>query len=104
MFNRLAIIALLGVSLCSAKSFPFNLADISQAGSVKLKPGEYAVKVDGDKVTLVDHSGHAIETNAKLETADHKFAYTEVAISSAGGTNRIESITLAGSKNKVVFQ
>jgi hypothetical protein len=104
MLKRLAILALLGISLASAKSYTFTLSNPSQAGSAQLKAGDYTLKLDGSQVVLTDTKGHQISTTAKVETADKKYDQTEVSVSSAGGANRIEWIALGGSKNKVVFQ
>jgi hypothetical protein len=104
MLKRLAIIALLSVSLASAKSYTITLSDACQAGSSQLNPGEYTLKLDGSKVVLIDTKGKAIETAAKVETADRKFDQTAVFISKTDGANRLQSITLAGSKSKVIFE
>ena len=104
MLKRLAVIALLGVSLASAKSYTITLSDPCQAGSSQLKAGQYTLKVDGAKVVLIDTKGKAIETTAKVETADRKFDQTAVVISKVEGANRLQSITLAGSKSKVIFE
>jgi hypothetical protein len=97
MLKRLAVIALLGVSLASAKSYTITLSDACQAGSAQLKTGQYTLKVDGSKVFLIDTKGKAIETTAKVETADRKFDQTAVVISRGDRANRLQSITLAGS-------
>lgn len=104
MLKRLAAIALLGVSLASAKSYTITLSDTCQAGTAQLKPGQYTLKLDGPKVVLIDNKGNRIETTAKIETADRKFDQTAVVISRADGANRVQSITLAGSKSKVIFE
>lgn len=104
MHKRLAVIALLGISLASAKSYTITLSDACQAGGAQLKPGQYTLKLDGPKVVLVDSRGNSIETTAKIETADRKFDRTTMVISRAGGAARLQSIALAGSKSKVVFE
>jgi hypothetical protein len=104
MLKRLAIIALLGVSLASAKSYTITLSDTCQAGSAQLKPGQYTLKLDGSKVVLLDNRGKAVETTAKVETAGRKFDQTAVVISKQDGANRLQSVALAGSKSKVVFE
>lgn len=104
MLKRLAVIALLGVSLAGAKSYTITLYDDCQAGGAQLKAGQYTLKVDGSKVVLIDNRGKSVETNAKIETADRKFDQTSMVISKADGTPRLQSIALAGSKSKVVFE
>jgi hypothetical protein len=104
MLKRVAILALLGVSLASAKTYTFTVADPAQAGKVQLKPGEYSLKLDGSQVVLMDTSGRRIDTTAKVESADRKFDQTVVSFSKVDGTNRIQAIQLGGSKTRVVFQ
>jgi hypothetical protein len=104
MLKRLASIALLGVSLASAKSYTITISQLCQAGGVQLKPGQYTLKVDGPTVVLVDSRGNRIETAAKIETAERKFDQTAIVISRADGTARLQSIALAGSKSRVVFE
>lgn len=104
MLKRLAVIALLSVSLASAKSYTVSLSDACQAGGAQLTPGQYTLKLDGSKVVLMDDKGITIETTAKVETRARKFDQTAVSISKTGGANRLRSITLAGNKSKVVFE
>ena len=104
MFQRIAIIALLAVSLASAKSYSFTVADPAQAGATQLKPGEYHIKLDGSDVVLTDNEGRRIDVSAKLEQADQKFNATSVFMSREEGTPRITAIELGGSKLRIVFE
>ena len=104
MFKRLAIVALMSVVLASAKTYTFTISEPATAGSAQLKPGEYKLKLDGTQVVLIDNGGKQIDTTAKVETADRKFNQTSISISTADGSNRIISIELGGSTNRVVFE
>jgi hypothetical protein len=104
MLKRLAILALVSVSLASAKSYTITLSDPCLAGTTQLKPGKYTLKLDGSKVSLIDHRGNTIEAPLKVETVDRKFGQTAIEISKVDGSNRLQAITLAGSKAKVVFE
>jgi hypothetical protein len=105
MLKRLVIAALLlGVSLASAKSYTISLSDACKAGQAQLQPGQYTLKLDGNKVVLIDRTGRSIEVTAKVETADRKYGQTAVAVSRADGASRIQWIALGGSKSKVVFE
>ena len=98
------ILMLLGAALASAKTYNFTLSNAAQAGSTKLDPGQYSIRLDGDKVILKDAAGHEVSAAAKVESADHAFRDTEVSATNANGTNHIEWIGLGGSKSKVIFQ
>ena len=104
MFKRIAIIALVAVSLASAKSYSFTVYDRSQAGAVQLKPGYYHIKLDGSDVVITDNEGRRIDVSAKVEQADQKFSQTAVFTSNAEGAPRIEAIELGGSTIRIVFQ
>ena len=108
MFKRYAILALVmaGVLLAgsktSGKTYTFTISEKAAAGAVQLKPGEYHLKLDGTQVMLIK-DGKQIETTATVESGDRKFDATAIVSSSADGSNRILSIQLGGSNNKVVF-
>jgi len=104
MFKRFTIVALMSVLLASAKSYTISISDPATAGTTQLKPGEYKVKLDGTQVVLMDNNGKRIDTLAKVETAEHKFDQTSISISKADGANRIVSIQLGGSTNRIVFE
>jgi hypothetical protein len=106
MLKRIAIIALLGVSLASAKTntYTFTLTDPTLAGKAQLQPGEYTLKVDASQAVLMDRKGHQIDATAKVETSDRKFDQTSISISATGGPAHIQWIELEGTKIKVVFE
>jgi hypothetical protein len=98
------MLALLGVSLASAKTYTFTVPEPSHAGQVQLKPGDYNLKVDGSQAVLMDGAGHRIDATVKIETADRKFDATTIYRSKADGTDRIRYIELGGTRNKAVFE
>ena len=104
MLKQMALLALLTLSLASAKTFKFSLPEIAQAGDVQLKPGEYRLQVDGSKAVLMDKDGRPIDVNAKVETADYELSYTAVCFSRADGTTRIQAIYLENRRSRVVFE
>ncbi len=110
MFKRLTIVALMSVLLVSAKSYKgyksytINITDPATAGSTQLKAGEYKLKVDGTQVLLIDNTGKQIDATAKVETAERKFDQTSISFSRADGGNRLISIQLGGTANRVVFE
>jgi hypothetical protein len=105
MLKRFVMFALLAGGLASAKSYTFAISEVNQAGSTQLKPGFYTLKVDEQKVELIElKTGKPVETKAKVEEGDKKFETTSVSTSKAGSVIKIDSIGLAGTKSKVVFQ
>jgi len=106
MLKRIVLtaIALAGVSFASAKTYTIRISDTCQAGTVQLQPGEYKVKLEGSKVVLVDSKGRSIEAPAKVEETGQKFPYSSVATSRTEGGNRLNWISLGGSKTRIVFE
>ena len=112
MFKRIAILMILCVAVVSAKTFTlmraktftFTISSAAHAGAVQLKPGEYKIRLNGPEVVLTDQSGHQIDTAAKIETADRKFAQTAIIMSHEDGGSRIVLIELGSTNSKVVFE
>ena len=104
MFKRIAMLALVAVSLVSAKTYHFAVSDPAQAGTAQLTAGEYRLKLDGSQAVLMDKTGHQIDTGVKVEEAERKFDHTAVTTTQENGTVRIESVELGGSNKRVVFQ
>ena len=102
MLKRVATLALISFSIVSAKTYTFTVSQAVQAGTQKLSPGEYKLKLEGSKVTLEDHRGHAINAPAKLESANRKYSETAVEVSNAHGASRLDSIELRGTTDRVV--
>jgi len=84
MLTRLLLAVLLSVSLAAAKSYNVTLSSSAKVGDMELKPGEYKLKLEADKVVLIDRDGRAIEPK--------------------DGTNKLQWIALGGSKSRVAFE
>ena len=104
MLVRLLLVALLGISLASAKTYNFTLSNQAKAGSTTLKAGQYTLKVDGSKVTLKDATGQNVPAKTKVENADQTFRDTEVSTTQKNGNEQVQWIGLGGSRNRIVFE
>jgi len=104
MFKRFMAIAALTVWIAAAKSHTITISESGKAGSVDLKAGVYSLKIDGPQVVLTDPKGHPIGATAKVETADQKFEYTSVVTAKSDGINRIVSVEIGGTRNRIVFE
>lgn len=108
MLKRIIMFALLCVLIASAKNsgktYSFSVKDPTVAGSTQLKPGEYRLKVDGAQVVLTDKDGKVIDTSARLEPVERRFAQTAILSNDSDGAHRIVSIQLADSMYSVVFE
>ncbi|MGJ5816501.1 hypothetical protein [Paludibaculum fermentans] len=87
-----------------AKSYDFSLSAPVNAGTVKLEPGRYTVKVDGTSATLIlAKNNKTIEVPMKVAEGTTKFKTTAVNTKQGGSAVELTSIDLGGSKMKVEF-
>jgi hypothetical protein len=70
--------------------------------AIGFKAGDYRLKVDGQKIKIVDGK-REVELAATVETGDQKFAATTVRYADQGGKVTIAEIRLGGTRTKLVF-
>jgi hypothetical protein len=107
MLRKLLVLTLvLGVSIALAKTYTINIARPAQVGTAELKPGQYSLKVEGNKVVLTSRTDrNTVELEAKkVETAERKFDNTAIVFREAEGKTTIRSIALGGSNLRVIFE
>jgi hypothetical protein len=98
------ILTVSSLSFASTKTYEITLAGPTKAGNLTLKPGEYRLKVDGDKATFTFmETSKQFTTSVKVETTDKKFEDTRVDAAKDGNTDVIKDIELGGSKTKIEF-
>ena len=91
------------LTVASAATFHFTVSDPQWVAGKELKPGEYSIKVDGDKATIKSGK-NVIEVPAKVENGTSKFNSTSLFTQSVNGKNVIEQIRVGGSTTKIVFE
>jgi len=69
----------------------------------ELKPGDYTIKVDGDKIVLKSGK-NVVETSAKVETNDQKFESTSFRMIDQGGKPVLEEIRVGGTRTRIVLE
>lgn len=67
----------------------------------ELKPGEYKLRVDGDKLSLRQGKTNA-EAQVKTEQAGEKYLSTSIRYSKADGKTRVSEIRIGGTKTKLL--
>jgi len=70
---------------------------------VVLKPGEYALSVNGSEAVLTDDGGHRTKFGAKVEASDIVFPYTSAVSTPANGVDKLEYVGIKGTKDKIVL-
>jgi hypothetical protein len=91
----------LGIA-AAASSYHVKISDTTWVGTTELKPGEYTVQVEGDKVTF-KMGKNAVTVPAKVEENASKFSDNQMLVKTENGQPKLKEIDLAGSKSKILF-
>lgn len=87
----------------AASSYHVTFDNPTWIAGNELKPGDYTVKVEGDKITLKSGK-NVVETAAKVETNDKKFDTTSVRTIDRGGKLVLEEIRVGGTHARIVLE
>jgi hypothetical protein len=69
-----------------------------------LKPGDYRMTVESEKVVITTATGkNPIEAPVKVETAEKKFSDTVIGYVTENGKESLSEIRLGGTTTRVVF-
>src|SRR5271156_5443843 len=96
-----ACVFALGIAT-AASTYHVKIADPTWVGGTQLKPGEYEVKVDGDKVTF-KQGKNIVAVSAKVETNASKFSDTQMDIKTENGQAKLKELDLGGTKSKIML-
>lgn len=91
----------LGIA-AAASSYHVRIADPTWVGGTELKPGEYEVRVDGDKVTF-KQGKTVVAVSAKVETNARKFSDTQLDVKTENGQAKLKELDLGGTTNKIML-
>ncbi len=86
----------------AASSYKVTLFQPSEVSGKQLKPGEYKLSLQEDKVTI-SSGKESVEASVKVETSDTKFSSTAIRYTGTEGKYRIQEIRLGGTTTKLVF-
>jgi hypothetical protein len=98
----LAMICAAALAFASAKTYKVTLFQPTVLSGTELKPGNYRLNVENDKVVITDGKTSA-ESAVKIEQAQTKFPSTTVRYSADEGKNRVQEIRLGGTTMRLVF-
>jgi hypothetical protein len=96
-----ACVFALGIAT-AASTYHVRIADPTWVGTTELKPGEYDVKVEGDKVTF-KQGKNIVAVSAKVETNASKFSDTQMDIKTENGQAKLKELDLGGTKSKIML-
>jgi hypothetical protein len=86
----------------AASNYHIRIADPTWVGGTELKPGEYDVRVDGDKLTF-KQGKKVIAVTAKVDTNASKFADTQLVVKTENGQAKLKELDLGGTTSKVML-
>jgi len=96
-----ACVFALGIAT-AASTYHVRIADPTWVGTTELKPGEYDIKVDGDKITF-KQGKNVVAVSAKVETNASKFSGTQMDIKTENGQAKLKELDLGGTKSKIML-
>ena len=98
------LLSLASLAILSAKTYTITVSNPTKVGSVRLKAGQYKLKVEGSNAIFTDvNNQKSITTPVKVEEGDKKANSTRVQSTKDGDTERIQEIDLEGSTTKLSF-
>jgi len=100
--RTLIAFALTTVMLAAAEVHKITLHQESIAGSEQLAPGNYKLKLDGEKAVL-SKGKNSVNIPVKVETLENTNPSTTVRFVNADGKYRIQEIRLGGTNKRLVF-
>ena len=95
-------LVVLALTVACAKTYYVTLYQPSVVAGVELKPGEYRLDLNGDKVIL-KNGKHVAESTVKMEDNGEKFSRTSVRYDNGAGKYLIREIRLGGTSLRLVF-
>ena len=89
-------------ALAQAETYHVTLLKPSVVAGKELKPGDYKLEVNNDKV-VISHGKQSVEAKVKTEAADKKYSSTTVRYEMDGDKYKVQEIGIGGTKTKLVI-
>jgi hypothetical protein len=86
----------------AATKYNFSLFEPSFVAGQELKPGDYKLELNGDKV-MIKVGKQIVEAPVKVENAPEKFDGTSVRYADANGHMNVTEIRIGGTYTKLIF-
>ena len=105
MRKLILLFAVAGLSVAGAKSYDVTFGSPAVLGAVQVPAGQYQLKYEGSKVTLVNASnGKRLEADATVQEMPTKFQQTMVQSKHVDGKDLVDEIQLGGTKTALDFK
>lgn len=102
MKKLMFLFMVLAVSLASAKTYSITLFQPSVVAGTELKPGDYKLDVNGEKV-VISKGSQKVESAVKVENNGERFRSTTVRYATGEGKYTVQEIRLGGTNTKLMF-
>lgn len=89
-------------AIAQAATYHVTLLKPSVVAGKELKPGDYKLEVNNDKV-VISHGKQSVEAKVKTQEADKKYGSTTVRYEMEGDKYRVQEIGIGGTKTKLVI-
>jgi hypothetical protein len=89
-------------ALAQAETYHVTLLKPSVVAGKELKPGDYTVDVNNDKV-VISHGKQSVEAKVKTETADKKYSSTTVRYEMDGEKYKVQEIGIGGTRTRLLI-
>ena len=106
MRKLILLFAVAGLSVAGAKTYDVTFGSPTVLGAVQVPAGQYQLKFEGSKVTLVNTSnGKRLEADASsVQEMPSKFAETIVSSKHVDGKDLVDEIQIGGTKTALDFK
>jgi hypothetical protein len=105
MRKLILLFAVAGLSVAGAKSYDVTFGSATVLGATEVPAGQYQLKFEGSKVTLVNTSnGKRLEADATVQEMPSKFAETIVSSKHVGDKDLVDEIQIGGTKTALDFK
>jgi hypothetical protein len=98
------VLALMSLTVASAKSFDFTLPQPATAGKTQIPAGRISLKLQGSIAVFTElKTGKSFTAPVKVGNTEKKYEQTIVEASGTGEVKRIDAINLGGTATKLEF-
>jgi hypothetical protein len=105
MKKFILLFAVIGLSVAGAKSYDITFTAPTVLGSVQVPAGQYSLKFEGSKVTLINaNNGKRVEADATVQDMPSKFSETIVQSKRVEGKDLVDEIQIGGTKTALDFK
>lgn len=105
MKKFMLLFAVAGLSVAGAKSYDVTFTSPAVLGAMEVPAGQYQLKFEGSKVTLINPSnGKRVETDATVQAMPTKFSETVVQSKHVDGKDLVDEIQIGGTKTALDFK